>query len=125
MDIRQFCEEYYPVKERIRQVVQDPYLLVKECDDLPYDDIQFIDGRLQKVVYLDDSRDSVVPVYDILLYSKEDMEKEPDSPFKDMYNAYMDQIDIKSMSIQEIMSAVRDYEQHKADIQRKVEMCTN
>lgn len=76
-------------------------------------------------MFLDDSQDNVVPVYDLLSYSKEDMEKEPDSPFKDMYNIYMSQIDMKSISIQEIMSAVKDYEQHKADIQRKVEMCTN
>lgn len=125
MNIKQFCEEFYPIKEKVRQIVQDPYLLVKECDSLPYDAIQVVDGKLQKVVFLDDSQDNVVPVYDLLSYSKEDMEKESDSPFKDMYNIYMSQIDMKSISIQEIMSAVKDYEQHKADIQRKAEMCTN
>ena len=125
MNIKQFCEEYYPVKEKIRQIIQDPYLLVKECDSLPYDAIQVVDGKLQKVVYLDDSQESVIPVYDLLAYSKEDMDKEPDSPFKDMYNIYMSQIDLKSISIQEIMSAVSDYEQHKKELQRKVEMCTN
>lgn len=118
MNILEYIEEFYPIRDRVERLIKDPYTLVKESDDLPFDEIKYIDGKIQKVVECADGE--YIPVFDLLLYDKEDVLKMQDSAFKEMYLAYIDQIDIKSVSIQEIMSAVREYEKHKADLKEKL-----
>lgn len=122
MTILEYIEEYYPIQERVDRLMRDPFTLVKESDDLPYDEIMFYDGKVQKVVLYDDE---IIPVYDLLLYDPSDVDAMPDGAFKEMYKIYMEQVDIKTLSIQEIMSAVRDYEQHKAELKEKVSGCSN
>ena len=52
MTLKEYIKEYYPIKEKLQIIKSDPIKMIMEQDDLPYDSIVSVDGKLQKVVYI-------------------------------------------------------------------------
>ena len=121
MNLVEFIDEYYPIDEKIKQYEADPFKRIMDNDDLPYDDIRMYEGKLQKVVYLSD--DEVIPVFELLSYTAEDIKKLNNAELSSVYNAYMDNIDVTDMTIEEIMSAVQDYSRAKENKERLLNAC--
>lgn len=114
MTIPEFIDERFPIDDLIKEMKSSPIQRILDNDDLPCDDVRFIDGALQKVVEV--SADVYVPVTEILSYCKEDVDKMNDVDFKTAYTAYMGLIDVTDVCIESIMSAVREY---KANVSKK------
>lgn len=67
LTFREYIGKYYNVTDRIKARLINPKEAVAERDDLPYDDIIYIDDELQKVVYITD--DSPISVVELLSYT--------------------------------------------------------
>lgn len=122
MTIVEFIDDYYPIDDLIKEVKCDPIQRVLNNDDLPCDDVRFIDGELQKVVEI--SADVYVPVVEILSYCKEDVDAMTDTDFKNTYYTYMTLIDVEDVTIENIMSASRDYRKNKQAKDSLLNKCT-
>lgn len=121
MTINDFIDEYYPVDDKIKMYASNPYQKIMDNDDLPCDSIQMVDGKLQKVVYLSD--DEVIPVFDLLSYTLADIERINNPDLTTAYKAYMDNIDLTDMTIESIMSAVKDFNTAKESKERLLNKC--
>ena len=64
MTLKEYIKEYYPIKEKLQIIKSDPIKMIMEQDDLPYDSIVSVDGKLQKVVYI--SEEDFIPVLECL-----------------------------------------------------------
>lgn len=114
MTIPEFIDERFPIDDLIAEMKSSPIQRVLDNDDLPCDDVRYVNGALQKVVEV--TADVYVPVTEILSYCKEDVDKMNDVDFKNAYTAYMGLIDVTDVNIESIMSAVREY---KANMEKK------
>lgn len=122
MTLYEYCTEYRPIHEKIALIKSDPIKRVLEMDSLPCDGVKMIDGQLQKVVEI--TSDSYISVIDLLSYSKEDVDKMTDVDFKSVYYAYMDNIDLTDISVESLMTAVRDYSANKDKKRELLNKCT-
>ena len=123
MTFIEYIDTKYPIEEKIKQLRSDPIKQILERDDLPYDEVKYVDGELQKVISLSDG--SYVPVIEVLSYCKEDVAKIEDVEMRNAFSAYMDNIDITDMSIDAIMSASRDYIKNRKHKEELINKCTN
>ena len=123
MNFVEFIKNEYPEAiEKIKAYKSDPITRIMESDDLPYDDIRVVEGQLQKVVYLND--DDVITVFDLLTYTKEDIESMKDNEeLKAAYMGYMDLVDITDMTIDNIMKSVQEYKAVKESKGKLLEKC--
>lgn len=117
MTFEDYIEEMYPIKSKVEAIRKDPIREVLENDFLPYDDICVFEGELQKVV--ETSKGDIIPVLDLLSYSKEDVEKMNDPAFKEVWEGYMDCVNVEDFNIQNILNIASTYRQNK---QKKAEM---
>ena len=122
MTFKEFIRDKYPIKDKIRSLNEDPIKRIMEQDDLPFDKIISVDGVFQKVVYV--SEDSYVTVMDILSYYPEEVAKMEDVDFKEAYFAYMDNIDISDVNIENIMAASKEYKSQKEKKEELLLKCT-
>lgn len=108
MNILEFIETQYPIKDKVREKLEDPYKRIAEMDELPYDSIGPDEtGRITKLVEIDDTRS--VPVLELISYTEDDVKKMEDSAYYDAWKAYMSNIDINDINIVDIMSCVQRY----------------
>lgn len=112
MTMVEFIEQYYPIQDKIDAMNGDYAARIMEADGLPCDCVMMIDGRLQKAVEI--SSDNYVSVEELLSYTEEDVEKLADEDFKKVYKAYMSQVDVTDITLESIMSAVRDVKANQA-----------
>ena len=112
MNILEFIEQQYPIQDKIDAMNGDYAKRIMEADGLPCDCVMVIDGRLQKAVEI--SADVFVSVEELLSYTPEDVEKLADEDFKKVYKAYMSQVDVADITLESIMSAVRDVRANQA-----------
>lgn len=106
MKIQEFIETKYGVG-RYKKLISDPYEMVMEQDDLPCDDIRLVDGRLQKVVFLND--EDFITVLELLSYTKEEMGRSKDSDLRNVYFAYMENVTISPMDLESIMKSASQF----------------
>ena len=112
MFLRDYIEEQYPIKGIIERYTNDPVKRIMDADCFPFDKICMYEGQLQKCVEI--SADEVISVLDLLSYTKEDAEKV--SPeFFEVYNAYMDNIVMESLDIQDIINISRVYKKQQQE----------
>ena len=110
MFIQEFISEYYPVADRIQALKSNPYKMIEEEDDLPYDYIGCDDyGVLTKLVKIDDNRR--ISVADILSMTRE--ECLGDEQLLIVYDIYMSQIDVQDVNITDIMASARQYKESR------------
>lgn len=107
MNILEFINEKYPIKDRIKDMMSDPYRRIAEEDGLPYDVIgPDEDGNITKLVHVDDDgRD--ISVAELITLTPEDLEK--DIALKTIYEIYMSQVTIEEVNLVDIMKSVEAY----------------
>lgn len=121
MTLKEYIRDYYPIQEKLQIIKNDPIKRIMEQDDLPYDGIVVVDGKLQKVVYSSD--DEFIPVLEILSYNKEEVEKSTDTEFKTIWNAYMDNVEVTDLNLETIMAASKEYIENKKRKEALLEQC--
>lgn len=106
MNILQFIEEHYPIKDKVIARLQDPYKRIADSDDLPYDIIGPDDnGVVTKLVEVEENR--YVSVNDLIGYTRQELIDANDTPLLEVYDAYMSQIDMTDLNIADIFECVR------------------
>lgn len=117
MNILQFIETQYPIKDKVAAKLVDPYDRVANNDDLPYDVIGPDEsGHFTKLVEVDDSR--FVSVVDLISYSREDVVAMNDPAMLVVWENYMSQIDLKDLNITDILDCVKA---HRDVVERRRE----
>lgn len=122
MTFKEYIKEYHPIKEQVYRKLKDPVSLILERDDLPCDEVRAVDGVLQKVVYISD--EEFVPVFDLLSYTKEDVEKLKDADFKKVWLAYMENVDVQDLDIDSIITASKEYQNSRKRKKELIMKCT-
>lgn len=121
MKLREYINEYYPIRDKVLRKLKNPVQRVMEMDDLPCDEVRAVDGQLQKVIYIND--EEYVPVIDILSYTREDIEKMPSCDFKNAWLAYMENVCTEDVSLEELMSVSREYVKNQCRRKEMAEKC--
>ena len=110
MTIVDYIKEYYPIADRVEVLLSDPYKLIENADDLPYDKIGMDDdGNLTKLVCIDDER--TISVLDLISLSEKETEDDP--ALKSVYEIYMQQIEIEQVNITDILACTKEYKRVK------------
>ncbi len=108
MNIIDFMETQYPIKNRVKDKLADPYKRIEEMDSLPYDVIGPDDnGVVTKLVEIDET--TFMPVLELITYTKSDVEKMTDEAFKTAYFAYMDNVDVMDVSFVDLQECAREF----------------
>ncbi|MBR3598670.1 MAG: hypothetical protein IKL53_02205 [Lachnospiraceae bacterium] len=109
MDIMQFIETQYPIKDRVRAKLENPYERIAQMDDLPYDKIgpdEF--GTITKLVEVEEGR--YISVLELISLTKDEIEKVEDLPLQIVWENYMSQVDLQDLNIIDIMDSVRQHQ---------------
>lgn len=108
MNILDFIEQQYPIKDLIKDKLSDPYKRIAEMDSLPYDVIGPDDsGKVTKLVEVDEV--TFIPVIDLISYTREEIMGMKDARLLEVWDAYMDEIDLEDVNIVDIMECVKQY----------------
>lgn len=109
MNILEFIETQYPIKERVLAKLENPYKRIEEMDDLPYDKIgpdEF--GNVTKLVEVEEGR--YVSVMELMGYSREELVASKDEALLLVWEVYMSQIDLEDLNIIDIMECVKQHQ---------------
>lgn len=108
MNILEFIETQYPIRDKVAAKLVDPYDRVANNDDLPYDVIGPDEsGHFTKLIEVDDNR--MVSVVDLISYSREDVLAMNDPAMLVVWDNYMSQIDLKDINITDILDCVKTH----------------
>lgn len=117
MDILEFIEKHYPIKHKLEILKADPFKRIANADDLPYDAIGPDEyGNITKLVEVEDDR--YISVFDLLSYERDELETSKDTALLNVYDIYMEQIDLKDVNIMDIMASAK---RHKEKLDRDKE----
>lgn len=106
MNLREYANsERFNLQERKEIFNNDPVKVIMENDDLPYDEIMMYEGKLQKVVHVDDGR--VISIVDLLSYMKVTDISEKDIPLREVYGAYMDNVSVNDPTFKQIQELLQ------------------
>lgn len=117
MNIIGFIETQYPIKDKVKSRLENPYKRIEAMDDLPYDKIgpdEF--GNITKLVEVDESR--YISVMELIGMTKDEVAKSDDIALQTVWEAYMSQIDLEDLNIIDIMECVR---QHQSIVKNREE----
>lgn len=109
MNIIGFIETQYPIKDKVKARLENPYKRIEAMDDLPYEKIgpdEF--GNITKLVEVEENR--YISVVELIGMTKEEVMKSNDLPLQTTWEAYMSQIDLEDINIIDIMDSVRQYQ---------------
>lgn len=113
MNILTFIETEYPIREKIKDRLSDPYKRIEESDQFPYDCIaKDEDGKLVKMLELDD--ETLVPVLEVIATTEEDAKADGRAGFYELWSAYMSNIKLEDLNVIDIMESVKMYKQYQA-----------
>lgn len=108
MNILQFIEEQYPIKDRIKERLSDPYKRIMEMDDLPFDVIgPDENGNITKLVEIDDIR--TISVVELVALDEADVKQLKDPDLEKVWRSYMSLINIKDYNVIDMMECVKQY----------------
>lgn len=108
MNILEFIETQYPIKDIVRERLADPYKRIAQLDCLPYDIIgPDSEGHLTKLVEINDTR--TISVMELITYTREDIVKLNDLELLNVWEAYMEEVDIEDLNVSDIMACVKQY----------------
>lgn len=113
MQILEFIEKQYPIRDKVVGKLEDPYKRIANMDDLPFDIIGPDEvGHITKLVEVEDSR--FISVVELIGMTRDDVVHSGDSALLIVWENYMSQIDLHDMNIVDIMESVRTHQ----DIER-------
>lgn len=108
MNILEFIETQYPIKDIVKERLADPYTRIAQLDCLPYDIIgPDSEGHLTKLVEISDTR--TISVMELIAYTREDIVKLNDLELLNVWEAYMEEVDIEDLNVSDIMACVKQY----------------
>lgn len=107
MTITQYIREKYPIHNRIKEIMANPYSAIANEDGLPYDVIGPDDeGHVTKLVFVNtDGR--TISVIDLITLSPE--EREADLELATIYETYMSQVDYEEVNLSDITKMAQSY----------------
>lgn len=109
MNILEFIEEQYPIRDRVIVKLEDPYTRVKNMDDLPFDIIGPDEvGHITKLVEVEDSK--FISVVELIGMTRDDVLHTGDAALLIVWENYMSQVDLHDMNIIDIMESVRAHQ---------------
>ena len=112
MTFKEFIEEHYDIEKLLPWNIKTLEQIVLESDDLPCDDIKYVDGKLTKIVYIND--EEFVSVEEILSYNSKEVEKMKACDFKKVYTTYMEGVEetiLENDKIQMICTQIQERKQ--------------
>lgn len=121
LTFQEYINRYYNVADRIRARLINPKEAVAMRDDLPYDDVIYIDGELQKVVYVTD--DTPISVVELLSYTYDDMHKINDPDLITVYDNYMEQVNVEDVDMASLISAAQTFMREKKEARMRMAGC--
>lgn len=108
MNILEFIETQYPIREKVLARLEDPYKRIESMDDLPFDKIGPDEtGHITKLVEVEEGR--YISVIDLIGMAQDEVDKADDLPLKNVWEAYMSQIDLEDINIIDIMECVKQH----------------
>lgn len=108
MNIHEFIRTQYPIEEKVKNILVDPYKRIMEMDDLPYDKIGHDEsGMITKLVEVDET--TFVPVLDLISYTETEAKENDNKAFYDVWKAYMDSIDIDDLNVIDMLESAKRY----------------
>jgi antitoxin component of RelBE/YafQ-DinJ toxin-antitoxin module len=107
MNIVEFINEKYPIRDKVRDMMADPYKRIAEEDGLPYDMIgPDEDGNITKLVQVDDDGRNI-SVAELITLTPDDLKD--DLALKNVYEIYMSQVTVEEVNLVDIMKSVEAY----------------
>ena len=118
MTIIDYINQKYPIRERVKELISNPYTRIANEDDLPYDKIgPDSNGFVTKLVQVNDE-DRYISVIDLISLSEDDRKNDPE--LANIYDIYMTQVDIEDVNISDIMKSVEVYKSFKKSTEDQV-----
>lgn len=118
MTIIDYINQKYPIRERVKELISNPYTRIANEDDLPYDKIgPDSNGYVTKLVQVNDE-DRYISVIDLISLSEDDRKNDPE--LANIYDIYMTQVDIEDVNISDIMKSVEAYKSLKKSTEDQV-----
>lgn len=114
MTLSEYIDEQFPIDKMIELYNSDPITRIMEADSLPCDKVMMYDGKLQKVVEISDGE--YISVFDLISMEASEAATMP-IEFQEVYNAYMDNIELTDVSVDDILNLSRKYK--KMQMERK------
>ena len=112
MTIKDFIDTQYPVIEKLKSRFSNIFAKIDNNDNLPYDIIgPDEDGNITKLVEVEEGR--YVSVYDLLSMSKDDLPGDKDIALTNVWNTYMENVDIRDINIIDLLESVKAYNTYK------------
>lgn len=109
MYITEFIKDHYPIRDKLVNMLSNPYTKVANNDDLPYDIIDYDEsGQMTKLVEVEEDR--YVSVIDLISMSREDIVARDDLALLNVWDNYMSMIDIHDVNIADIFECVRAHD---------------
>ena len=113
MTITEYIQDKYPIHTKVKELFQNPYTMVANEDNLPYDLIgPDEDGQITKLVMVN-TEGRTISVIDLIGLSEE--EREADLELKNIYEIYMSQIDYEDVNLSDIMQMTKMYKRLKEE----------
>lgn len=110
MNIYEFIEEYYPIRDKLKELSADPFEKIINSDDLPYDLIGPDDsGRMTKLIEVSEGR--YYSVYELLCYEREDFVAMHDPDLLQAYDVYMTMVDFTNPALLLLQDSVKQYQE--------------
>lgn len=98
MTFREYIEEHYDVRGRIKSLTSDPIKRFIDSDDFPFDFIGQEDGEYVKMLYYAGG-DKTIAVLDLLSYRREDLERNGNTELLELYDHYTENVSIEVLSL--------------------------
>ena len=113
MKIKEWIKDNIDIEQVYSSYGKDPIQQVIDADFLDFDAIVKVDGKLQKVVYYNDT--DYITVVDLLLLKQEDIDAEKQSDLYALYKAYMSNIEIDDMTLEKLFDGLKEYKEIQAE----------
>jgi hypothetical protein len=113
---------YYPIKNKIKDRIENREKYVAEADDLPYDFIA-VDtyGKLAKHVWLNKENNRYISVMELLCLDKSIIDISKDEELQLVWENYMEQVTIEDIRMSDILELVSKYKDEVTNMKEKLD----
>lgn len=120
--IRDYICMYYPIKNKIKDRIENREKYVAEVDDLPYDFIA-VDtyGKLAKHVWLNKENNRYISVMELLCLDKSIIDISKDEELQLVWENYMEQVTIEDIRMSDILELVSKYKDEVTNMKEKLD----
>lgn len=112
MQILEYIANLYPIKDRVKSLLEDPIKIIAESDALPYEVIEDDGyGELTKCMYY---KDGVIPVWEILSYDRDEVMATKDEELITIWENYMEMVTVEDVNIGQLYTLSNAYKEQKS-----------